>query len=85
MSAAPAATAEDMAGGTRHGNRARMLNHPKSPLPVRFVAQVFDGAAKPVGGDSAATIQLNVPEQPAEVGPPQDSPAGAQGKRRRGA
>jgi hypothetical protein len=47
----------------------KMLNRPKAPLPVRVVAQVFDGAAKPVGGDSEATIQLNTPDEPAEVGP----------------
>jgi len=47
----------------------KMLNRPKAPLPARVVAQVLDGAAKPVGGDSEATIQLNTPDKPAEVGP----------------
>jgi hypothetical protein len=37
-----------------------------------MVAQVIEGAAKPVGGDSEATIQLNTPDKPAEVGPPED-------------
>ena len=37
----------------------KMLNRPKAPLPVRFVGQVLDGAAKPVGGSSEATIELD--------------------------
>lgn len=53
----------------------KMLNRPKAPRPVRIISQVFDGAAKPVGGDSEATIQLNTPDQPAEMGPPEDRPA----------
>lgn len=36
----------------------KMLNRPKASLPVRFVGQVLDGAAKPVGGSSEATIEL---------------------------
>src|SRR5579872_2153335 len=55
----------------------KMLNRPRAPRALRIVAQVFDGAAKPVGGDSEATIQINTPDQPAEVGPTEDSPAGA--------
>ena len=42
----------------------KMLNRPEAPLPVRFVAQVFDGASKPVGGDSEATIELSTPHVP---------------------
>ncbi len=42
----------------------KMLNHPKATLPTRFVAQVLDGAAKPVGGDSGATIQLKANANP---------------------
>lgn len=37
----------------------KMLNQPKAPLPVRFLGQVLDGAAKPVGGSSEATIELD--------------------------
>ncbi|HZC04353.1 MAG TPA: hypothetical protein VE338_01825 [Ktedonobacterales bacterium] len=37
----------------------KMLNRPRAPLPVRFVGQVLDGAAKPVGGSSEATIELD--------------------------
>jgi len=35
-----------------------MLNVPQASWPVRFIAQVTDGAAKPVGGDSEQTIRL---------------------------
>lgn len=41
----------------------KMINHPKAPLPVRFVGQVLDGASKPVGGDTEATIQLKAGQQ----------------------
>jgi hypothetical protein len=58
----------------------KMLNRPKAPLPVRMVAQIFDGAAKPVGGDSEATIQLNTPDQPAETAPPEQRPSGSRQK-----
>ncbi len=34
----------------------KLLNRPNAPLPVRLVSQVLDGASKPVGGDSEATI-----------------------------
>jgi len=47
----------------------KMFNHPKLPLPVRVTSQLLDGAAKPVGGDAEATIQLNTPEVPATIGP----------------
>jgi len=47
----------------------KMFNHPKLPLPVRMASQVLDGAAKPVGGDAEATLQLNTPEVPATIGP----------------
>ena len=56
----------------------KMLNRPKNPLPLRVVAQVLDGAAKPVGGDSGATIELNTPDAPAQIGPPE-------GRQQRGA
>jgi hypothetical protein len=36
----------------------KMLNRPRASQPVRFIGQVLDGAAKPVGGSSEATIQL---------------------------
>ncbi len=44
----------------------KMLNRPEAPRPARFIAQVLDGAAKPVGGESEATIQLttrNIPSR----------------------
>jgi len=42
----------------------RMLNLPNASWPVRFVAQIADGAAKPVGGDSEQTIRLTTPDVP---------------------
>jgi hypothetical protein len=41
----------------------KMLNHPKASGPVRFVGQLLDGAAKPVGGSAEATIQLTSDEK----------------------
>jgi hypothetical protein len=43
----------------------KMLNHPKASGPTRFVGQLLEGAAKPVGGSSEATIQLTSDEMPA--------------------
>jgi hypothetical protein len=36
----------------------KMLSHPSLPRPVRFVSQVLEGTAKPVGGSDEATIHL---------------------------
>lgn len=36
----------------------KMLNSPEASLPRRFVAQLLDGAAKPVGGSAEATVRL---------------------------
>ncbi len=36
----------------------KMLNRPNASRPMRFVGQVIEGAAKPVGGDTQATIEL---------------------------
>ena len=36
----------------------KMLNHPRASGPIRFVGQLLEGAAKPVGGSAEATIQL---------------------------
>lgn len=47
----------------------KMLNRPKASLPVRFVGQVLDGAAKPVGGSSEATIELDAKREQSQ--PPQ--------------
>lgn len=47
----------------------KMLNRPKAPLPVRFVGQVLDGAAKPVGGSSEATIELDAARDHAQPSP----------------
>jgi hypothetical protein len=41
----------------------KMLNHPKASKPVRFVGQLLEGAAKPVGGSAEATIQLTSDEK----------------------
>src|SRR5438477_3762681 len=42
----------------------KMLNHPGASAPTRFVGQLLDGAAKPVGGSSEATIQLTENNKP---------------------
>lgn len=39
----------------------KMLNSRRSRTPVRFVGHLFDGAAKPVGGDAEGTIRLADP------------------------
>jgi hypothetical protein len=36
----------------------KMLNHPRARRGIRLVAQVFDGAAQPVGGSAEGTIRL---------------------------
>jgi hypothetical protein len=36
----------------------KMLDLPGLPEVPRFVAQVFEGVAKPVGGDSQGTVRL---------------------------
>jgi hypothetical protein len=35
-----------------------MLDLPRLPEQARFVAQVFEGVAKPVGGDSQGTVRV---------------------------
>ena len=42
----------------------KMLNHPGASAPTRFVGELLEGAAKPVGGSSEATIQLTRHESP---------------------
>lgn len=42
----------------------KMLNRPRAPRPVRFVSQLIDGAAKPVGGDSPGSIRFTTPGLP---------------------
>src|SRR5579884_2783757 len=42
----------------------KMLNHPGASAPTRFVGQLLDGAAKPVGGSSESTIQLKEKPKP---------------------
>lgn len=42
----------------------KMLNNPKASAPTRFVGQLLEGAAKPVGGSSEATIQLKSDSKP---------------------
>ncbi len=36
----------------------KMINVPRLPTPPRFLGQVFEGVAKPVGGDSEGTVRL---------------------------
>lgn len=47
----------------------KMLNRPNASWPTRFVGQVLDGAAKPVGGSSEATIELASAKAPAASRP----------------
>ncbi|MBV8235897.1 MAG: hypothetical protein JO075_09375 [Acidimicrobiia bacterium] len=35
-----------------------MLDLPHLPTAPRFVAQIFEGVAKPVGGDSEGTVRV---------------------------
>ncbi len=42
----------------------KMLNRPKAKRPTRLVAQMLDGAAKPVGGSAESTIRLVGPDTP---------------------
>jgi hypothetical protein len=35
----------------------KMLADPGSPIPVRFVAEIVQGAAKPVGSDADGTVR----------------------------
>lgn len=37
----------------------KMLNHPGAARPTRFIGQMLEGAARPVGGSAEATIQLH--------------------------
>ena|SRR5689334_20797705 len=46
----------------------KMLNHPGASAPTRFIGQLLDGAAKPVGGSSEATIQLKQGPKPRRLG-----------------
>src|SRR4051794_31558328 len=40
----------------------KMLGKGDFPQPLRFVEEMLDGAAKPVGGDAEGTVQLHDPE-----------------------
>jgi hypothetical protein len=42
----------------------KILNRPLASRPTRFVSQMLEGMAKPVGGDSSATIELTSPDIP---------------------
>ncbi len=41
----------------------KMLSTRVAPPPLRFLAQMLQGAGKPVGSDGQGTIRLNDPEQ----------------------
>jgi hypothetical protein len=36
----------------------KMLDLPRLPLSARFLGQVFEGVAKPLGGDSEGTVRV---------------------------
>ena len=40
----------------------KVLDLPHLPDSARFVAQVFEGIAKPVGGDSEGTVRIVTPK-----------------------
>ena len=40
----------------------KMLDLPRLPNRARFIAQVFEGVAKPVGGDSEGTVRIVTPK-----------------------
>lgn len=50
----------------------KMLDLPRLPGPSRFIAQVFEGISKPVGGDSEGTVRIvttrGTSDQPVESG-----------------
>jgi hypothetical protein len=41
----------------------KILTERGSPIPVRFVAEILQGAAKPVGSDADGTVRLADPER----------------------
>jgi hypothetical protein len=43
----------------------KLLGKGNLPQPVRFAAQVVDGAAQPVGGEAEGTVRLRDPEEEA--------------------
>lgn len=46
----------------------KMLDFPNAPVPVRAVSEVLDGASKPVGGESEATVRITKPGPSNPVG-----------------
>lgn len=49
----------------------KMLDASRAPSPARFVGQVFEGVAKPVGGDTEGTVRM-VSGREGSSGPPVD-------------
>ncbi len=47
----------------------KMLDLPRAPIPSRFLGQVLEGVAKPVGGDSQGTIRVVTPSKGASAQP----------------
>jgi hypothetical protein len=43
----------------------KMLGKANLPQPIRFAAEVVDGAAQPVGGEAEGTVRLNDPDDEA--------------------
>jgi hypothetical protein len=44
----------------------KMLNLARAPIPSRFVGQILEGMALPIGGDSQGTIRLVTPMGPSD-------------------
>jgi hypothetical protein len=70
----------------------KILADPGSPAPVRFVAEILQGAAKPVGSDAEGTVRLAKPprvprkmaglEAAAQRAPAKQAPADAAAPRK---
>jgi hypothetical protein len=41
----------------------KILADPGSPTPVRFIAEILQGAAEPVGSDAEGTVRLAEPQR----------------------
>ena len=49
----------------------KMFDASRAPAPSRFLGQIFEGVAKPVGGDTEGTVRVSSGRS-GESGPPVD-------------